>query len=160
MCVCVCVCARARARRERLTERRERERAQTERHGSFSVKHPSALQHARGHIYLAHRSTVVVVASARRTPQSTPVRYTCASINCLRVRFVPHLDRKINPNWPLIRGFVALRHMLNQLLAAGSLAQEAPLHAFSHSKTLWQFISVAELCEFGLGINSKWQSSQ
>ncbi len=45
-------------------------------------------------------------------------------------------------------------------LAAGSLAQEAPLHAFSHSKTLWQFISVAELCEFGLGINSKWQSSQ
>jgi hypothetical protein len=121
----------------------------------------SALQPARGHIYLAQRSTVAVVASARRTPQSTPVRYTCASINCLRVRFfVPHLDRKINPNWPLIRGFVALRHMLNQLLAAGSLAQEAPLHAFSHSKTLWQFISVAELCEFGLGINSKWQSSQ
>ena len=32
-----------------------------------------------------------------------------------------------------------------------------PLHAFSHSKALWEFISVAEL---GLGINSKWQSSQ
>jgi hypothetical protein len=31
------------------------------------------------------------------------------------------------------------------------------LHAFSHLKALWNFISVAEL---GLGINSKWQSSQ
>ena len=36
-------------------------------------------------------------------------------------------------------------------------APARPLHAFSHSKTLWKFISVAEL---GLGINSKWQSSQ
>ena len=36
-------------------------------------------------------------------------------------------------------------------------ASARPLHAFPHSKTLWKFISVAE---FGLGINSKWQSSQ
>jgi hypothetical protein len=32
-------------------------------------------------------------------------------------------------------------------------APARPLHAFSHSKALWEFISVAEL---GLGINSKW----
>ena len=51
----------------------------------------SALQPARGHIYMAQRSTVAVVASARRTPQSTPVRYTCASINCLRVRFLSRI---------------------------------------------------------------------
>ena len=51
----------------------------------------SALQPARGHIHLAQRSTVAVVASARRTPQSTPVRYTCASINCLRVRFLSRI---------------------------------------------------------------------
>ena len=38
----------------------------------------SALQPARGHIYLSQRSTVAVVASARRTPQSTPVRYRTA----------------------------------------------------------------------------------
>jgi hypothetical protein len=36
-------------------------------------------------------------------------------------------------------------------------APARPLHAFSHSKTLWKFISVAE---FDHGINSTWQSSQ
>jgi hypothetical protein len=36
-------------------------------------------------------------------------------------------------------------------------APARPLLAFSHSKILWKFISVAEL---GLGINSKWQSFQ
>jgi hypothetical protein len=36
-------------------------------------------------------------------------------------------------------------------------ATARPLHAFSHSKILWKFISVVEL---GLVINSKWQSSQ
>ena len=54
-----------------------------ERLGRPAARPPSgsALQPARGHIYLAQRSTVVVVASARRTPQSTPVPYTCASIS-------------------------------------------------------------------------------
>jgi len=50
------------------------------------------LQPARGHIYLSHRSTVVVVASARRTPQSPLARYISPAIsaNCPEPEFRGH----------------------------------------------------------------------